>query len=156
MKIKKYKYQFLFSAVALAFGAVGGWITMNGIEGYEMLRKPPLTPPDRLFPVVWTILYILMGAAMGRVWQKDARGRTAALTFFTAQLTVNLLWTLLFFGLGMYLLSFFWLILLLFLIYRMSEVFRQSDILAAKLQIPYLGWTAFAGYLNLGIWWLNR
>lgn len=121
-----------------------------------MLRKPPLTPSDRLFPVVWTILYILMGAAMGRVWQKDARGRTAALTFFTAQLTVNLLWTLLFFGLGMYLLSFFWLILLLFLIYRMSEVFRQSDILAAKLQIPYLVWTAFAGYLNLGIWWLNR
>lgn len=156
MNIKRYKPQIVFSLIALAFGAVGGWITMEGMPYYKLAEKPPLTPPDLIFPIVWTILYILMGIAMGRVWQKGGAERGAALGFFIGQLAVNALWSFLFFGFRMYLLSFFWLLLLLLLVYRMTVIFKQSDALAAKLQIPYLLWTAFAGYLNLGMWWLNR
>ncbi len=122
---------------------------------YELLNKPPLAPPAWLFPVVWAILYVLMGVSAARVKLSGADSSEAALTVYIAQLVVNCLWTLIFFGFGAYLFSLFWALLLLALVIIMMVMFRTADELAAKLQLPYILWLGFAIYLNAGIFILN-
>lgn len=146
-----------FSAAALAVGGVSALLTQEGMQAFAALNQPPLSPPGWLFPVVWTILYVLMGIGMAIVWRETSgRERRRATEAWALQLAVNFFWTILFFRLEARLLAFFWLVLLLVLAARMARIFEQHSRLAAQLQLPYLAWLAFAGYLNFAVWLLNR
>ena len=121
------------------------------------LNRPPLSPPGWLFPIVWTILYILMGVSSYLIIQSGAEEEAvnSALSVYVYQLIVNFLWSTFFFNFGWYLFSFIWLVLLWVLVLIMIVRFYNISRLAGILQIPYLIWVTFAGYLNLGIWLLN-
>lgn len=157
MKWKQLK-PYLFSIlITFAVGAIGGIATSNGMPAYQQIIKPNLTPPSSVFPIVWTVLYILMGISAAIIWNAEkSKKRSFALTIYGLQLLVNGFWSYLFFGFGAYLLSFLWLLLLWLLILIMIWSFSKVNRTAALLQIPYLLWVTFAGYLNLTIWLLNR
>lgn len=122
---------------------------------FDDLQKPPLSPPGWLFPIVWTLLYVMMGLASYLiVVSKDAR-RFRALSLYGYQLTANFLWPIFFFDFGWYLFSFAWILLLWFLILATIIRFYQISKPAAYLMLPYLAWVTFAAYLNFGIWRLN-
>lgn len=129
----------------------------GGMRAFGMLKQPPFSPPGWLFPVVWTILYILMGIASWLVWTSDANKQDIAyaLMVYGRQLFVNFFWSIFFFRLNWYLFAFVWLLLLWGLILANILVFYRIRKTAAYLLIPYLVWVTFAGYLNLGIWYLN-
>lgn len=153
----KYRPYVGFSAAALAVGGLSALLTGSGMKDFAALNQPPLSPPGWLFPVVWTLLYVLMGVSMAIVWRETSgRERRRAVEAWALQLAVNFFWTILFFRLEARLLAFFWLVGLLVLAARMTRIFSEHSDLAAKLQIPYLVWLAFAGYLNLAVWFLNR
>ena len=139
-------------------GALSGWLTREGTQIYkEEVVKPPLSPPSIVFPIVWALLFALMGIGAARVCGTPAsRGRSRSMAAFLVQLLFNFFWSILFFNLRSYGLAFFWLVVLWGLILWMILSFRRVDPLAAWLQVPYLLWVAFAGYLNLGVWLLNR
>ena len=146
-----------FSAAALAVGGLSALLTGSGMKDFAALNQPPLSPPGWIFPAVWTILYVLMGVGMAIVWRETSgRERRRAVEAWALQLAVNFFWTILFFRLEARLLAFFWLILLFVLAVRMTLIFRRHSDPAAELQIPYLAWLVFAGYLNLAVWLLNR
>lgn len=117
---------------------------------YNTLNKPPLSPPGVLFPIVWTILFILMGISVYLV-KEDKE----AVRYYFIQLIVNALWTPIFFGLKAYLLSFIWLIILIVLVVIMLDKFKEINKTSVYLNIPYLIWLVFALYLNAGIFLLN-
>ena len=117
--------------------------------------QPPLTPPMWLFPVVWSILFVLMGIASYLVVMQKGED-TKALTLYAVQLIFNFFWSIWFFNLGWYLFAFLWLVALWILILATTVAFYRISKPAAWLMLPYLVWVAFAGYLNLGVWWLNR
>lgn len=139
----------------LAVGGLAAFLTRNSMDLFAMVKKPPLSPPGWLFPVIWTILYLLMGFASYLVLVAEKPGRTAW-KFYLAQLAFNFVWPILFFHLQMYLLSFVWLLLLWILILVTILWFTRSSRLAGYLLIPYLLWVTFAGYLNVGIYILNQ
>ena len=146
-----------FVVLALAVGGAVGAAARAGMDAYDLLTKPPATPPDRLFPVVWTLLYLLMGIAMGRVWRAasgSARRQAAAL--WCVQLGVNGFWPVVFFLWQEHGAAFFLLAGLIALVLAMSAQFSRRDPAAAWLCAPYLLWLLFAAYLNLGVWLLNR
>ena len=146
-----------FVVLALAVGGAAGAAARAGMEAYDLLTKPPATPPDWLFPVVWTLLYLLMGIAMGLVWRSSSgRARKEATALWSIQLAVNGLWPVLFFLLKAHGPAFFWLVGLIVLVLFMIADFSRRNATAAWLSAPYLLWLLFAGYLNLGIWLLNR
>lgn len=158
MNMKKWKIYSAWILFAEAVGALSGWLTRHGMEVYKVeVLKPPLSPPEIVFPVVWTILYALMGVGAARVFMTPpSTARSQGLRLFLIQLAFNFLWTILFFNLQHYGLAFLWLAVLWVLILLMTRAFQLSDRTAARLQIPYLLWVAFAGYLNLGVFLLNR
>ena len=146
-----------FSALALLVGGLSSVITQGQMEAFSALRQPPLSPPGWVFPVAWTILYLLMGVGMAIVWRKsDGERRRRAVTLWGVQLAANFLWPLLFFLWQLRLLSLVWLVVLLILVANMTSEFEKTSVTAARLQIPYLLWLLFAAYLNLGVWILNR
>ena len=146
-----------FSALALLVGGLSSVITQGQMEAFSALRQPPLSPPGWVFPVAWTILYLLMGVGMAIVWRKsDGERRRRAVTLWGVQLAANFLWPLLFFLWQLWLLSLVWLVVLLILVANMTSEFEKTSVTAARLQIPYLLWLLFAAYLNLGVWILNR
>jgi len=119
-------------------------------------EKPPLSPPPLAFPIVWGVLFVLMGVGAARAYLSGpSRERTCALRVFFLQLAFNFCWSLIFFNLLNFGLAFIWLIVLWALILWMIFAFYKLDRPAAWLQIPYLGWATFAAYLNLGVWILN-
>ena len=138
-------------------GALSGWLSREGSRIFsEAVSQPPLSPPAWVFPVVWTILYTLMGISAARIsLAPQSRERSTGLNLFVAQLIVNFFWSLIFFNAQAYGLAFFWLLLLWGLVLAMILTFHQVDPLAAKLQIPYLLWLTFAAYLSFGVWLLN-
>lgn len=144
--------------LAQAVGALSAWVTREGVERFNAcVQKPPLTPPSAVFPVVWTILFALMGVGAARVaLSPPFRQRQRALALFLLQLGANFLWSVLFFNTGRYGLALLWLAVLWLLILAMLLAFRRVDRPAGWLQLPYLLWVAFAAYLNLGVWVLNR
>lgn len=156
MKINK-RILFVCIAIPLMVGAVSAILTRNSMEVFEFLNKPPLAPPGWLFPVVWTILYVLMGVSSYLILTSDADREdiTAAIRIYAYQLVVNFLWSTFFFNFEWYFFSFLWLILLWVLVLIMILRFKNINKLAAYLNIPYLIWLTFAGYLNFGIWLLN-
>ena len=154
---KQYRPYVGFSAAALAVGGLSALLTSGGMKEFAALNQPPLSPPGWLFPVVWTLLYVLMGVGMALVWRETSgRERRRAVEAWALQLAVNFFWTILFFRLEARLFAFFWLVLLLVLAARMTRIFSVHSDLAAKLQIPYLVWLVFAGYLNFAVYLLNR
>jgi len=140
-----------------AVGGLASWLTRTGREAYKlMVTKPPLTPPDILFPIVWAILYALMGIGAVRIWYADiSRARTWGLIIFAAQLSLNFIWNFVFFQFQVFGLAFLLLLVLLVLIVLMIYFFSKVDLTAAKLQIPYLLWVGFATYLTGMVWYLN-
>lgn len=145
-------------AIPLLVGALAGLFTRNAMMNFELLEKPPLSPPGWLFPVVWTILYTLMGISAYLIKMADAteEEKSDALSIYFYQLVVNFLWSIFFFNFEWYLFSFIWIILLWILILQMIKRFNGISKTAAYLNIPYLLWVTFAAYLNFAIWWLNR
>lgn len=137
--------------VPLVAGAVAGMISGSGMAAYEQMAKPPLSPPGWVFPVAWTILYILMGIAVCLVAKSYDPDSQEALRAFWVQLIVNVIWPILFFGLGLCGLAFGWLVLLWVLVFRLWKQFKSIDKRAGYLLVPYLLWLTFAGYLNLSI-----
>lgn len=157
MKFKNWKVYAFWIGLSEAVGVLAGLISRSGMQSYMMMtEKPPLTPPAIVFPIVWTILYALMGIGAARIYlAQESPERNRGITVFIAQLIVNFFWPLFFFNLQAYGFAFFWLILLWVLVFYMIFTFYKTDKLAAWLQIPYLIWLTFAAYLNLGVWLLN-
>lgn len=141
-------------ALPLAVGSLSALLTKNSMDTFELLNKPEPAPPGWLFPVVWTILYILMGIASYLVLT-SGKPNDAALTVYGIQLAFNFFWPIIFFNLGMYLFAFIWLVVLWLLILKTALLFYQISKPAGYLMIPYLLWVTFAGYLNLSIYLLN-
>ena len=154
--MKKPKYLPWILAVEAA-GVLSGLLSRQVMQMYaEMIQKPPLSPPAILFPLVWTILYALMGIGAARIAASaDGDLRSRALNVFVVQLVVNFFWSLIFFNAQAYGFALVWLLLLWVLIIAMILLFWPVDRLAALLQIPYLLWVTFAAYLNYGVWRLN-
>ena len=143
-------------AIPLAVGGLGTLLG-GGTETYGHLNQPPLSPPGWVFPLVWTVLYLLMGYASYRVLSSDAEKEQIrqALTFYGIQLLLNFLWPIVFFGFGWYWAAFIVLLGLWVFIYLTMHLFGNIDDTAENLLIPYLLWVTFAGYLNLGVALLN-
>ena len=143
-------------AIPLAAGGLGTLLS-GGMNTYKHLHQPPLSPPGWIFPIVWSILYLLMGYASYRIFVSGAEKAEIkkALTFYGIQLFLNFLWPVVFFGLQWYFAAFVLLLVLWAFIYLTMFYFGQIDDTAENLLIPYLLWVTFAGYLNLGVALLN-
>lgn len=145
-----------FSAVALVVGGLSALFSSGAMQDYENWLRPPLAPPGWVFPVVWTILYILMGISADIVWcGSSGRARRYALGLWGGQLFFNFCWTFLFFNLQWRLFAFFWLLVLLLLVIAMISRFSRISTTAAQLNYPYILWLCFAGYLNFASYILN-
>jgi len=157
MKTEKWKVYGFWILLTEAVGALAGFLTRSGTALYqETAVKPPLSPPGWAFPVVWTVLYALMGIGAARIWlSPPSWQRSRSLLLYAVQLFVNFFWSIWFFGLQAYGLAFVWILLLWVLILWMIQSFSTVDPLAARLQIPYLLWVTFAACLNLWVWVLN-
>ena len=153
--LKGFLFWIVFSE---AVGGLSGWLTQEGTRIYsETIVKPPLSPPGGVFPVVWTILFALMGIGAALVYQAPAsNARSRSLLLFLIQLAFNFFWSIIFFNLQNFGFAFAWLIALWVLILLMILSFGKVSKRAAWLQIPYLLWVTFAAYLNFGVWMLNR
>lgn len=135
-------------------GAVVGLITSGSMD-YNILQKPPLAPPGAVFPVVWTILYILMGISYGILKVNNQTDEEIDWIYYI-QLAINALWSIIFFTFKWRLFAFIWIILLAIAIISMIMKFYNKNKVAGFLQIPYILWVTFAAYLNLGFYILNR
>ena len=155
-KIKPYVISI---AIALAVGGLSALFTKNNMEMYGNISKPPLSPPGWIFPVAWGILYVLMGIGAAQIYvnrsgkEEDAR---SALFVYGLQLLVNFFWSIIFFNMQAFLFAFIWLIILWVLVIVMIIMFKRVNKTAAYIQIPYLLWVTFAGYLTLAVYILNR
>ena len=161
MKMKrKIQYGPLAAALAipLAVGGFSAFLTREGMEYFKAVAQPPLSPPSWLFPVAWTILYLLMGAASYLVWVSGVseKRRDRALTVYGLSLAANFLWPIVFFTARLYLAAFLLLLVLWVVVVITALLFSCIDDRAGKLMIPYIVWLSFAAYLNLGVWLLNR
>lgn len=137
--------------ISLGAGGLSSILAGDSMQQYMQMYKPPLSPPGFLFPIVWTILFILMGVASYLVYITPGEEKKLPLTIYFIQLIVNVLWSVIFFRFDAYLLAFAWLLLLWFLIFITIRQFYTVNKTAAYLLIPYLLWVTFAGYLNLAI-----
>ena len=154
MKIK-WKELIISILIPLAVGGLSALLTKDSMSTFEAVTKPPLSPPGWLFPVVWTLLYTLMGIASYLVYTSGSPQKKEALLFYAAQLAVNFFWSIIFFNLNAYLFAFIWLLLLWVLVLITLIKFYRINENAGLLLIPYLTWVTFAGYLNFGIFLLN-
>ena len=154
---KDWKTYLFWVALAEGVGLLSGLLSREGSEIFQQTaRQPPLSPPAILFPIVWGILYALMGFGAARIAAApDSRALRQGLNLFMIQLIMNFFWSLIFFNLRSYGFALLWLGILWVLIVWMIASFRQTDRLAAWLQVPYLLWVSFAAYLNWGVWVLN-
>ena len=152
---KTYLFWILLSEMV---GALSGWLTRESTQLYiREIRQPPLSPPPLVFPIVWAILFALMGIGAARVaLTSDSLARSRGLGLFLVQLGFNFFWSILFFNLQAFGFALIWLVVLWGLILWLFLPFRKIDPFAAWLLLPYLLWVSFAAYLNLGVWYLNR
>ena len=150
----KVKIYFKSILIPVLVGAVVGLIISQSMD-YNSLQKPFLDPPGIVFPIVWTILYILMGISYGILKVNKSTDQNIDSIYY-AQLTVNALWSIFFFTLKWRLFSFIWILLLAILVIIMIIRFYNKNKVAGLLQIPYLLWVLFASYLNISFYILNR
>ena len=158
MKQIPWKFYLLWILFTETVGGLSGWLTREGSRFFsQSVAQPPLSPPAPFFPIVWALLYALMGISATRVYlTAPSPERSKSLNLYIVQLVVNFFWSLIFFNAQAYGFAFVWLLLLWALVLVMILQFRRVDPPAAKIQIPYLIWLTFAAYLNLGVWYLNR
>lgn len=140
--------------VPIAVGTFSALFSGN-MQIYSSINKPALSPPGILFPIVWTILYILMGISSYIVYKSNDPKKESALRTYALQLFFNFYWSIIFFRFTLYFTSFVWLLVLIFLVIKMMCQFYRIKQTAAYLQVPYLLWCLFAAYLNLMIFRLN-
>lgn len=150
---KSKKTKIVFILISLAVGGLSAFLTRNNMNVFDTIQKPPLTPPAIVFPIVWTILFTLMGYSAARVYLEDPKSN--AIEVFGVNLVVNFFWSIIFFNLQAYTFAFIWLLLLIAVVVVMIIKFYRVDKPAAYLQLPYLAWLLFAGYLNLYIALMN-
>lgn len=157
MKQRAWKPYAAWILLAEGVGGLAGWLTRSDTKEYgSSIEKPPLSPPGMVFPIVWGILFLLMGIGAARIYRSPhSPARRQSLVLFLVQLGFNFFWSILFFSLRRFGLAFGWLLALWGLIVWMIRSFHKVDPMAAWLQIPYLLWVTFAAYLNLGVWMLN-
>ncbi len=144
MKIRDKSALIISILIPLAVGTMSALFSGN-MSSYSILTQPAFSPPGFIFPVVWTILYILMGASSYIVYSSNSPNKSKALLLYCIQLFFNFCWSIIFFGLDLFLFAFIWLIALILIVNPLS----------AYLQIPYLIWCIFAAYLNFSIFLLN-
>ncbi|QXE17869.1 TspO/MBR family protein [Clostridium sp. 001] len=144
--------------IAEGVGAISAFLGMSNQEMYSQLVKPVFSPPGWVFPIVWIILFFLMGTAAYRVWIRGKQGEKVkrALVLYVVQLVLNFMWTIIFFRFQLYGLAFLELMILLVFILMTTFEFSRIDKTAAYLMIPYILWVSFAGILNYAIWMLNE
>ncbi len=159
VKIKPYILPYSVAiAIPLTVGIASAALTKDNMDIYERLNTPPLSPPSILFPIVWTLLYILMGISSAMIYIDRERNPDAAkkgFIWYGTSLVLNFSWSIIFFNLEA---AFFALLVLAALFYTIiCTIIEYCGVrpIAAYLQIPYALWVAFAGYLNAGIWLLN-
>lgn len=140
--------------VPLLIGGLVGIVTSKYID-YTSLLQPSWAPPSFLFPIVWTILYILMGISYG-ILKSNSLLDSKTSNIYYLQLFVNALWSIFFFVFKWRLFSFVWILLLIVLVYLMIKNFYEKNKLSGLLQLPYLLWIIFASFLNLTVYLLNR
>lgn len=152
-----YKTLAISILIPIAVGGLSALFTMGSMKDFEALRQPPLSPPSWLFPVVWTVLFILMGISLYLVLESpdSIDGKEKAFKVYFLQLAFNFMWSIIFFNFGAYEIAFAWLIALLALIVVTTANFFKISTLAGVLMLPYIAWVAFAAYLNLAIAYLN-
>lgn len=153
--MKKAKPYIISLAITFFIAILGGVVTYAGMPKFDSLNKPFLSPPSFLFPVVWTVLYLLMAVGAARIYLKNAPKSSSALLIYAAQLFFNFWWSAIFFGFGAYLFALIWLLILWLLVLLMILAFYKIDKISGLIQIPYLLWLTFAAYLNLGIILIN-
>jgi len=158
MKRANWKIYAFWIGLAEAVGLLSGLLSRNATASFgESALQSPLSPPAIVFPIVWTVLYALMGVCAARIsLSTQSPQLILCLILFITQLIVNFFWSLIFFNAGAYGFALIWLILLWVLVLWMILSFRKVDPLAALLQIPYLLWLTFAAYLNYAVWMLNK
>lgn len=155
----KYKPYIISILISLGVGGASALLVRNQFAMYDQINMPPLSPPAILFPIMWTILYVLMGISCAMIYTTETApesDKKTAIWLFAVQLFFNFCWSPAFFGLKLYLFAFIWLMIMWVLIIVMIAKFFTINKTAAYLQIPYLLWTTFAAYLNLGVYLLNR
>lgn len=142
----------------LGGGILISFLTKNSMNLYNSLKKPIFSPPPFIFPIVWTILYILMGIAAYRIYMNNKSGKDdrGAYFYYLIQLLVNFLWSIIFFNLRLYGISFILIIVLLILMIITTIKFFKVDKIAGALMIPYILWVSFASVLTFFIWMLNE
>ena len=154
---RKGKTLLICLALPLAVGLLASLLTLGGMRDYAGMAKPPLAPPGWVFPIAWTLLYLMMGVASwlitGAAASEERKQET--LSLYAVSLAANFLWPLVFFGLGRYFLALFCLVVLLLLVLLTWRQFRRLDRRAGALLTPYILWLCFAAYLNLGVALLN-
>lgn len=142
-------------AITLAVGGISALVTGGGFRDYSGVVKPAFSPPSWIFPVVWTLLYIVMGISACLVWERDESEKRSPFAVYAVQLFMNFMWPIFFFSFKAYLFSFVWLLLLWAFVLIMIISFYKVSRTAGLLQLPYLLWLTFAAYLNLGVFLLN-
>ena len=149
-------------AIPLAVGMLSSFITKDAMMSFNAMKKPPLAPPGILFPIAWTILYILMGISSYIIYVYDAKNDTSSLnlknkclSLYAIQLVFNFFWSIIFFKFKLYIFAFAWLIILWILVFKLMKESKKISKVASYLLIPYLAWMTFAAYLNIGIIILN-
>ena len=156
MNDKISKEEVISILIPVVGGLLSGLLSMNGLKEFNNLMKPILAPPGFLFPIVWTILYTLMGISSYLIYQENHYRSNCCLKIYLINLFVNFLWSPIFFGLNLRLFAFIWILLLDMVVIYMIVCFYKVNKKAAYLQIPYLVWCLFATYLNLAFYLLNR
>ena len=140
--------------ITVIVGGISRAIT-SGFIDYETLKQAPLSPPSILFPIVWTILYILMGVSYG-ILKNDGKIDKEINMIYATQLLTNVTWPIIFFVFKWRFLAIIWILVLLGLIIYMAMKFYRKNKSAGLLQIPYILWTIFATYLTIGVYVLNN
>lgn len=143
-------------AIGLGTGLLSVLLTLGNFKAYSALLQPPLAPPGWLFPIVGGILYILMGVSAYLVYECDTEEKYIGLAVYVLQLIFNFLWLIIFFNIRNLLFAFVWLVFLWVLVLAMTISFYKVNKTAGLLQIPYLLWVTFAGYLNIALYILNK
>ncbi len=141
--------------ITLGGGAVIAFLTRDSMEVYANVQQPPLAPPGVVFPIIWTILYTLMGISAYMITESNSKLKNKALTVYGIQLFLNFIWPLVFFNGQMFLFAFIILMALWIMVLWMIGIFYKINPISAFLQIPYALWLTFAAYLNLGVYLLN-
>lgn len=150
-----YKVLLINLIISLGVGGLSAAVTKDMMTEYEDLNQPFLAPPQWVFPVVWTILFVLMGVSAYLICQSKCADKRLSLVVYGLNLFFNFMWSIFFFNWHWFLFSAVWLLLLILIVASMIYIFSSCDKLAAKLQIPYLIWLIIAAYLNISIYILN-